>query len=184
MIGFPAPREEQAKHYDFIRKQTHDADSQEWEFPAQYMFKGVPHYDRVDDPVDMLDRQDGPARHHARRSPACRPTATRRSRSSATPTGSSRRATSTRTRAWTRCASSTTAVRVHGAKAAQLLGHRPHPAGAAERQEDVPDLCEVHRARHPDLRVRRRARAAHPLSRRSTPACSTRCAGSSPSCAS
>ena len=54
MIGFPAPREEQAKHYDFIRKQTHDADSQEWEFPAQYMFKGVPHYDRVDDPVEML----------------------------------------------------------------------------------------------------------------------------------
>jgi uncharacterized protein len=54
MIGFPAPREEQAKHYDFIRAQTHDSDSQEWEFPAQYMFKGVPHYDRVDDPVDML----------------------------------------------------------------------------------------------------------------------------------
>jgi predicted TIM-barrel fold metal-dependent hydrolase len=54
MIGFPAPREEQAKHYDFIRKQTHDADSQEWEFPAQYMFKGVPHYDKVDDPVEML----------------------------------------------------------------------------------------------------------------------------------
>ena len=54
MIGFPVPREEQAKHYDFIRKQTHDADSQEWEFPAQYMFKGVPHYDQVDDPVEML----------------------------------------------------------------------------------------------------------------------------------
>jgi hypothetical protein len=54
MIGFPAPREEQAKHYDFIRKQTHDSDSQEWEFPAQYMFKGVPHYDRVDDPVGSL----------------------------------------------------------------------------------------------------------------------------------
>src|SRR6476619_478483 len=54
MIGFPQPREEQAKHYDFIRRQTHDADSQEWEFPAQYMFKGVPHYERVDDPVEML----------------------------------------------------------------------------------------------------------------------------------
>ncbi len=54
MIGFPAPRDEQARQYDFIRKQTHDADSQEWEFPAQYMFKGVPHYDRVDDPVEML----------------------------------------------------------------------------------------------------------------------------------
>src|SRR5439155_14649329 len=54
MIGFPAPREVQAKQYDFIRRQTHDPDSQEWEFPAQYMFKGVPHYDRVDDPVEML----------------------------------------------------------------------------------------------------------------------------------
>jgi uncharacterized protein len=54
MIGFPQPREEQAKQYDFIRKQTHDSDSEEWEFPAQYMFKGVPHYDRVDHPVEML----------------------------------------------------------------------------------------------------------------------------------
>src|SRR5438132_11994682 len=54
MISFPAPREEQAKHYDFIRKQTHDSDSQEWEFPAQYMFKGVQHYDRDDDPVGVL----------------------------------------------------------------------------------------------------------------------------------
>ena len=54
MIGFPQPREEQAKQYDFIRKQTHDADSEEWEFPAQYMFKGVPHYDKVDHPVEML----------------------------------------------------------------------------------------------------------------------------------
>jgi predicted TIM-barrel fold metal-dependent hydrolase len=54
MIGFPQPREEQAKQYDFIRKQTHDSDSQEWEFPAQYMFKGVPHYERVDHPVEML----------------------------------------------------------------------------------------------------------------------------------
>ena len=54
-------------------------------------------------------------------------------------------------------------VRVHGAQGRALLGHRPDPAGAAERQEDVPDLLEVHRARHPDLRVRRRARPAHPL---------------------
>ena len=54
MIGFPSPREEQAKQYDFIRKQTRDADSERWEFPAQYMFKGVPHNDRVDDPVEML----------------------------------------------------------------------------------------------------------------------------------
>ena len=54
MIGFPKAREEQAKQYDFIRKQTHDSDSQDWEFPAQYMFKGVPHYEHVDHPVQML----------------------------------------------------------------------------------------------------------------------------------
>jgi len=54
MIGFPQPRDDAAKQYDFIRKQTHDRDSDEWEFPAQYMFKGVPKYDRVDDPVEML----------------------------------------------------------------------------------------------------------------------------------
>ena len=65
MIGFPAPREEQLKLYDFIRKQTHDAESQEWEFPAQYMFKDVPHYEPTSTiPVEMLVAEDGPARHH------------------------------------------------------------------------------------------------------------------------
>ena len=54
MIGFPKAREEQAKQYDFIRKQTHDADSQDWEFPAQYMFKDVPDFDAIDDPVALL----------------------------------------------------------------------------------------------------------------------------------
>ena len=54
MIGFPQPRDQQAKQYDFIRRQAMDAETQDMEFPAQYMFKGVPHYDRVDDPVDML----------------------------------------------------------------------------------------------------------------------------------
>ncbi len=54
MIGFPQPREQQAKQYDFIRRQAMDAETQDMEFPAQYMFKGVPHYDRVDDPVELL----------------------------------------------------------------------------------------------------------------------------------
>ena len=44
-----------------------------------------------------------------------------------------------------------------------VLGHRAHPAGAAQRQEDVSRLREVRGARHPDLRVRRRARAPHPV---------------------
>jgi predicted TIM-barrel fold metal-dependent hydrolase len=54
MIGFPQPRAEQAKQYDFIRRQAMDAETQDMEFPAQYMFKGVPHYEQVDDPVEML----------------------------------------------------------------------------------------------------------------------------------
>src|SRR5262249_47443466 len=88
MIGFPAPREEQAKQYDFIRKQTHDSDSQEWEFPAQYMFKGVPHYEQVDDPVDMLMAKMN--QHGIAKAVTGIPVAgTPRSRSSATPTASS-----------------------------------------------------------------------------------------------
>jgi predicted TIM-barrel fold metal-dependent hydrolase len=54
MIGFPQPRKDQAKQYDFIRRQAMDAETQDMEFPAQYMFKGVPHYEQVDDPVEML----------------------------------------------------------------------------------------------------------------------------------
>jgi len=54
MIGFPAPREETIHHYDFIRKQAMDAETQDMEFPAQYMFKGVPKFEEVDDPVEML----------------------------------------------------------------------------------------------------------------------------------
>jgi predicted TIM-barrel fold metal-dependent hydrolase len=50
-LGMPAPREEQAKKYDFIRKITKDSESDEMEMPAQYMFKGVPKYEELDDPV-------------------------------------------------------------------------------------------------------------------------------------
>ena len=62
-----------------------------------------------------------------------------------------------------------------------VLGHRAHPAGAAQRQEDVSRLREVRGARHPDLRVRGRARAPHPVRAAVRRLCSTRCAGSSPS---
>jgi uncharacterized protein len=54
MIGAPTSREEQRKVYDFIRKQAMDAETQDMEFPAEYMFKGVPHYEHVDDPLGML----------------------------------------------------------------------------------------------------------------------------------
>jgi predicted TIM-barrel fold metal-dependent hydrolase len=49
MIGFPQSGFDQ---YDFIRKQTKDRDSREsMEFPAEYMFKGVPKDLPTDDPV-------------------------------------------------------------------------------------------------------------------------------------
>jgi hypothetical protein len=60
MIGFPQPREETFKVYDFIRKQTRDDESKKGEgnlaFPAGYMFKNVPKWDDgdLDDPVAFL----------------------------------------------------------------------------------------------------------------------------------
>ena len=54
MIGAPTSREQQRKAYDFIRRQAMDAETQDMEFPAEYMFKGVPHYEQVDDPLHML----------------------------------------------------------------------------------------------------------------------------------
>jgi hypothetical protein len=40
MIGFPSANAR--RHYDFLKKQLHDAESAEMEFPAEYMFKDVP----------------------------------------------------------------------------------------------------------------------------------------------
>ncbi len=52
MIGFP---KKDYAVYDFIRKQTKDAGSDEMEFPAEYMFKNVPKelYGTDDDAVDV-----------------------------------------------------------------------------------------------------------------------------------
>jgi uncharacterized protein len=55
MIGFPHEGFEQ---YDFIRKQTKDADSREnLEFPVEYMFKQVPKDLPTDDPVAVTLRE-------------------------------------------------------------------------------------------------------------------------------
>jgi predicted TIM-barrel fold metal-dependent hydrolase len=57
-VGVPKSRDEMYKYYEFIRKQTHDHESKGGEggleFPAGYMFKDVPHWDQIDDPVDLL----------------------------------------------------------------------------------------------------------------------------------
>jgi uncharacterized protein len=54
MIGFPTPGTSQ---YDFIRKQLKDDESKAFEFPAQYMFKDVPHDLPTDDPVSVTLRE-------------------------------------------------------------------------------------------------------------------------------
>jgi predicted TIM-barrel fold metal-dependent hydrolase len=51
MIGFP---QEGDTVYDFIRKQTKDQGSKDMRFPAEYMFKNVPHDLPADDPVSFL----------------------------------------------------------------------------------------------------------------------------------
>jgi predicted TIM-barrel fold metal-dependent hydrolase len=50
MIGFPQLGTSQ---YDFIRRQLKDTESKEFAFPAEYMFKNVPHDLPTDDPVSV-----------------------------------------------------------------------------------------------------------------------------------
>jgi predicted TIM-barrel fold metal-dependent hydrolase len=56
MIGVPASKDERsAKHYAQINAGVLDKEAREqFTFPAQYMFKDVPDYDDVDDPVGLL----------------------------------------------------------------------------------------------------------------------------------
>jgi predicted TIM-barrel fold metal-dependent hydrolase len=58
-LSMPAPRAEKAKVYDYIRKQAMDSETQTMEMPAEYMFKGVPHYEELSDPVaEVLAQMD------------------------------------------------------------------------------------------------------------------------------
>jgi predicted TIM-barrel fold metal-dependent hydrolase len=56
MIGLPM--RDKSKVYEFIKRQTKDADSQASSFPAEYMFKDVPpEHESDDDPVDVALRE-------------------------------------------------------------------------------------------------------------------------------
>jgi predicted TIM-barrel fold metal-dependent hydrolase len=58
-LSMPAPRKEKARVYDYIRKQSLDTETQSMEMPAEYMFKGVPKYEELTDPVaEVLDQMD------------------------------------------------------------------------------------------------------------------------------
>ena len=166
MMGIPSG--DPKRWYDFLRTQLLDRESREdFEFPAQYMFKNVPHFEE----------------HWTTRSATCSPRWT----STASPRRwSARRSRTTRPR---------TAIKEHPDRffgsfevdpnrgmegvrelEAAVRGARgeggdgvpggPHAAGADQRQEVLSDLREVRGARHPDLRVRRRARARGCRSRR------------------
>ncbi len=53
MIGFPI--DDRRHYYEFLKPQLHDKESREdFEFPAQYMFKEPPHFAEGADPVDHL----------------------------------------------------------------------------------------------------------------------------------
>jgi predicted TIM-barrel fold metal-dependent hydrolase len=55
MLGIPATLEDRKHHYDKFRSQLHDKESREqFEFPAQYMFKDLPRHDNIEDPVEFL----------------------------------------------------------------------------------------------------------------------------------
>jgi hypothetical protein len=58
LIGVPTSTAEQAEKYRKYLAQVHDRETKEqFTFPAQYMFKDVPHFDDVDDPVEFLVRE-------------------------------------------------------------------------------------------------------------------------------
>ena len=53
-IGIPFPESEAVKKYEFLKSQLRDEGSKSMKMPAEYMFKGVPRYDEIDDPVELL----------------------------------------------------------------------------------------------------------------------------------
>jgi predicted TIM-barrel fold metal-dependent hydrolase len=55
MMGVPATVGDAPRKYDFLRGQLRDRESrEEFSFPAEYMFKDVPRYDEIEDPVDLV----------------------------------------------------------------------------------------------------------------------------------
>lgn len=55
MMGVPETVDEAPRKYDFLDGQLMDRESrEEFRFPAEYMFKDFPRYDRIDDPVELV----------------------------------------------------------------------------------------------------------------------------------
>ncbi|MBK6857286.1 MAG: amidohydrolase [Microthrixaceae bacterium] len=52
-LSFPDVKAAKAKVYDYIRKASLDQETQTMEMPAGYMFKDVPSWDEIDDPLEL-----------------------------------------------------------------------------------------------------------------------------------
>lgn len=52
-LSFPDVKEAKSKVYDYIRKASLDKETQTMEMPAGYMFKDIPSYDEIDDPLEL-----------------------------------------------------------------------------------------------------------------------------------
>ena len=52
-LSFPDTKAAKAKIYDYIRKASLDQETQSMEMPAAYMFKDLPSYDEIDDPLEL-----------------------------------------------------------------------------------------------------------------------------------
>ena len=180
MMGIPEGHKKD--WYGFLRAGLMDEESKEMEFPVEYMFKGVPEdIDEGADPVAVvLGEMD-----HFGIEKAMLGTSFERGTSLRADPGAPRpvlrllrgepeqgHAGRARPREGLRDARHQGRHRVPG---------RDDAAGADQRQALLPDLRQVHRARHPDLHHHRRARARGCRCSARRPSCSTRCAGSSPS---
>src|SRR4051812_40236755 len=55
-LSMPDTRARQAAKYQTIRDLSNDSETKSMEMPAEYMFKGVPHYedDEIEDPVQVV----------------------------------------------------------------------------------------------------------------------------------
>ena len=138
-----------------------DDESKEIEFPVEYMFKDVP--DDIDedaDPVAVvlgemdhfgIERGDGRRALRAQHLHPSHPGAPRPVLRLASRSAQPRHGRRARPREGLRDARHQGGHRLPG---------RDDPAGADQRQAVLPDLRQVHRARHPDLRLHRRPRPA------------------------
>ena len=163
MLSIPTGHEQD--WYEFLKPQLRE-ESKDYEFPVQYMFKDVPHMDLGSaDPVDatlhLMDRYGieqamvGVALDDRRNGGQATCGAVRR-----TPTGSSARSSVDPNQGMNGVRDLVKAYETLGIKAATAFPAGYLPQVPINDKKLLPAVREVHRARHPDLRVHRHLRAA------------------------